>query len=89
MTKESRDLLWPSMMLFASCLSVAGSIAAIGAGADKVDGKINPFFYTSMVASSIYALANITKLAKECRNSSHVEAIHMRRVEMTEITIGR
>ena len=55
----SKEMIWPSMMMFASTLGVCGAIGAIAVGADKQeDGKINPFFYTAFANSSIYMVGN-------------------------------
>ena len=58
-----REYVQPVAMGLASGANVVGSFFAMSAGADKVkqaDGSIatNPFFYTAMTTSFMYAFAN-------------------------------
>jgi hypothetical protein len=43
-------------------MNFIGCIAAIAVGADRVNDKINPFFYISMTTSFAYIVANAAKV---------------------------
>jgi len=60
---SATEYIQPMMQGVASFSNVVGSFFAIYAGADKVNDKINPFFYTAMSTSLLFAFAN----AYECR----------------------
>ena len=60
---KCKELTWPGLMLAASSINLIGACVAVGVGADRtVDGRVNPFFYTAMATSSLYAVANGIKV---------------------------
>lgn len=58
----NKEMIHPGIMLLGSALNVCGSIGAINAGADKVHGNINPFFYIALCTSSLYVIAQSTRI---------------------------
>ena len=56
------EYIQPLIMCGASTMNFIGCIAAIAVGADRVNEKINPFFYISMTTSFAYIVANAAKV---------------------------
>ncbi len=51
---KCKQLMWPGMLLTASCLNFAGTVAALSTGEDKG----NPFFPLAAASSFMFTFAN-------------------------------
>ncbi len=70
---KENEYLWPCIQLIASLLNVSGAMAAIALGADHVNGKLNPFFYTALATSSLYSIGNMSRIIQIYRKPTFVE----------------
>lgn len=61
---------WPAMQATASVLNVIGGMLNLSLNAEN---RNNPFFYTAILASSLYAAANINQICSIYKNNKDIE----------------
>lgn len=93
-----REYVQPGLMGLASFANVVGGFFAIASGADHVKGedgstRVNPFFYTAMSTSFLYASANIYELYRihQRQQATWLQIIEEERAqrELTSVRVDR
>lgn len=67
---EKKSYTWPTIQAGASLLSVCGNIAGLCLSENN---RVSPFFYTALVNSALYTVANTMETYKVYQHNSFVE----------------
>ncbi len=82
------DYIQPAGMAFASLLNMVGSVSAMIVGADKVNDRINPFFYIAFSTSCLYFASNVFRMGQIRQQHNKTFAkIELERRELKEVVI--